>query len=32
MYIKYIPVIGNCEDEFNVVDTGVIEDSRLLGG
>jgi len=29
---EYIPVIGNCEDECNVVDTGVMEDSRLLGG
>ena len=29
---EYIPVIGKCEDECNVVDTGVTEDSRLPGG
>jgi len=32
MYMEYIPVIGNCEDECNVVDNGVMEDSRLLDG
>jgi len=32
MYMEYIPVIGNCEDECNISDTGVMEDRRLLGG
>jgi len=30
--MEYIPFIGNGEDESNVVDNGVSEDSWLLGG